>query len=174
MKNLILSLFITFLSVNYSIGQHCSYDNASVILIEINKAEWKSFENVEISLVKRSKLPYSSELNVDLFDDINIGKKSKELYFGRNEGFENTNLDQYQTNLPFAKGCYALVVAPMTYRDVKKDHIKDFIKITYTNAKGVKKRKFIRMKSEYIQSICKAKPIWDKNSKPKKVLVSLK
>lgn len=179
MRKIILLIAITVTTLPALKGQHCGWDNAYVIIVDVrDSATGQIIDDLEILLADSVGKPYRSEFNLQNFKELSFSQNTDTLRFGQNLKKETQEFSKINGPFPFGIGYYMLLVYYNNYPDFNKSG-NDLILIR--DKDGVKnlgsfESKNVKIGKENIVHLCTGESIWhhEESVNKVKIMVALK
>ena len=175
-EKIILILFILF-SNNILIGQHCGWDNTSIIIVEVRDSQTgKIINGLDIVLADSIQNIYTSQWNKDNNKNLSFYQNTDTLRFGQNVKTSSEEFSDVHGPFRFGIDNYMLLVYYNNYQDFNRNN-KDFIIIKDKDGSknlGRFKTKSINFSNEKIIGLCVDSFFWGNESKVEEIKIKVK
>ena len=151
-------LIIHLLSASYSRAQHCGWDSAYLIIVDVrDSVTGKIIDGLKIILTDSAGKPYTSEWNLNNYKNYNIYQGTDTLQFGQNHIKLKNGSAEMQYPFSFGIDHYMLFVYPNNYPGFNADNT-DLIHIV--DPTGNYAAKSYPFSFNNILSLCTSMSIW--------------
>jgi len=158
MKHFILTLLLCVSCGVLLQSQHCGWDNAYVIIVEVtDESTGEDIRGLDIVLADSTGQPYTSHWNLSNHKDIHLYQKTEVLKFGQNLKRKRQKFSRYLGPFPFGVNNYMLLVYANNYRGFNKSG-KDLIVIKDSREKY--EDVAIKFDPQKITPMCTGNAIW--------------
>lgn len=158
MKTIIL-FFVLLFAVWNSFGQHCGFDGASIIIVDIRDENGKVISDLDVALLDSNGTVYTSPVRPYVYPNLKVKRLNDSLKFTQN--FSSTSdSDSYSGYFPFADSCYLMLVYPSNYENIRNEGKGDQIRIAFESNSGHESFQFVDLTPLNIQSLCVENEIW--------------
>lgn len=163
MKKVIITILIIFSLIKASQAQHCGWDYASIIIVEVTDSQSGQLINgLNITLTDSAGYPYKSKWNMENYKNLKFYQGTDTLKFGQNSIKTGEKFSKVNGPFPFGLGCYMLIVYHNNYESFNKNG-KDLIAIKDIDGNknsGYFESAKIKFNKKNIAQLCTNYPLW--------------
>ena len=154
-------------------AQHCGWDHAYVIILDVRNANGEKINGLDAVLANADGVPYTSEWNLENHRYLTFYQGTDTLRFGQNTKKSGQEFNDVRGPFSFCVDCYLLLVYFNNYPAFNESGT-DLIVITDRDGKmngGDFGTTRVSFAPENITSLCTSNAIWDSDAAVEKVKI---
>lgn len=176
MHKIMLPLALLLLTLSQTQAQHCQWDNAYILMVDIRDSETgKAIPKLEVLLVDSSGTPYRSSYNKTNHKNLSFHQHTKRLQFGQNIKKKRQSYSDTKGPFPFGEGHYMILLYYNNYPSFNAQGT-DYIQIRDVDGKknlGRFEMTKLPFSKKDIVSLCTSNAIWHEETAVKAAALSV-